>query len=366
MKITNIQIYPIKLPLIKPFVISYDTYPDMPSLIIKMETDTGLIGYGESVPDEHVTGESFYSTYALLKHNLIPKLIGQNPFNIERIHDIMDKTVKNAPSAKAPLDIACYDIMGKATNQPIYNLIGGQYWDYLEIPHVLSIGEPEKMAKEALEAVNKGFTTIKIKVGDKDIKKDVQRIQSIRKSVGEQIKLRVDVNQGWINSAQSLMALKELEDCNMDWIEQPVLADDIQGLAKIRNQITIPVMIDEGLHGQKELYEAIKLNAVDMINIKLMKCGGIYPALKLIHQAKMANIQCQIGSMVESCIASSAGAHLSLAQKNVISNEMVGPLMFTKDLGKMDYQGNKLYLSQKPGLGVDIDEDIIKELTFMI
>lgn len=366
MKITKIEIYPIKLPLIKPFVIAYDSYPDMPSIILKVETDTGLIGYGESVPDEHVTGESFHSTIALLKHNLIPKIIGQDPFNIEKIHQTMDKTVKYAPAAKAAIDIACYDLMGKATNQPLYNLIGGQYWDHLEIPHVLSIGEPKEMAYEAMQAVRKGFTTVKVKVGDKDLCKNIKRIATIRQAVGRKIKLRIDANQGWINSANALMVLKEIEDCTIDWIEQPILADDIKGHARIRKQITIPVMIDEGLHGDKEMLEIINLEAADMINIKLMKCGGIYPALKLVHQAKMANIQCQIGSMVESCIATLAGAHLSLAQSNIISNEMVGPLMFSKDLGKMDYQGNKLLLSNAPGLGTEIDEESLTALAFTI
>lgn len=362
MKITSIDIYPINLPLIRPFVVSYDSYPDMPSIIIKVSTDKGIVGYGESVPDEHVTGESFHSTISLLKHNLIPKIIGQNPFDIGLIHKIMDSTVKYAPSAKAAIDIACYDLMGKATNQPVYNLIGGKYWDFLEIPHVLSIGEPKEMAYQALQAVRNGFTTVKIKVGDKDLCKDIKRITYIRQAVGRKIKLRIDANQGWINSASSLKVLKEIEDCNIDWIEQPVLADDIEGLARIRQQIAIPVMIDEGIHGDKDMLAAIKLDAVDMINIKLMKCGGIYPALRVVHQAFMANIQCQVGSMVESCIATSAGAHLSLAQGNILSNEMVGPLMFTKDIGKMNYEGNRLTLSDAPGLGIQVNEDTLKEL----
>ncbi|WP_353892492.1 dipeptide epimerase [Proteinivorax hydrogeniformans] len=362
MKISKIDIYPIKLPLIKPFVIAYDTFLDMPSIIIRVETDNGLVGYGESVPDEHVTGESFYSTIALLKHNIIPKIIGQNPFDIEKIHKIMNATVKNAPAAKAAIDIACYDMMGKATNQPLYNLIGGKYWDFLEIPHVLSIGEPKEMAYEAKEATKKGYTTIKIKVGDKDLCKDIERIALIRQIVGRNVKLRVDANQGWVTSAKALTVLKEIEDCAMDWIEQPILADDIQGHKRIRNQINIPVMIDEGLHGEKEMLEIINSEAADFINIKLMKSGGIYPALRLVHQAKMANIQCQIGSMVESSIASLAGAHLSIAQSNIISNELGGPQMISNDLAQMDYQKNKLYLSEKPGLGVDIDQQKLKEL----
>ncbi|WP_350344577.1 dipeptide epimerase [Proteinivorax tanatarense] len=366
MKISKVDIYPIKLPLIKPFVVAYDTFPDMPSIIIKMETDNGIIGYGEAVPDEHVTGESLYSTIAILKHSLVPTIIGLNPFDIEKIHNKMDATVKSVPAAKAAIDIACYDLMGKATDQPLYNLIGGRYWDYLEVPYVLSIGEPKEMAYEAKEAVEKGYTTIKIKVGDKDLCKDIERISFIRQIVGRKIKLRVDANQGWETTARSLTVLKEIDDCAIEWIEQPLLADDIKGHKRIRNQQKIPVMIDEGVHREKEMLEIINSEAADFINIKLMKSGGIYPALRLVHQAKMANIKCQIGSMVESSVGSLAGAHLSIAQSNIISNELGGPLMISNDLGKMNYNKNKLYLSEKSGLGLKVSERTLKELEYTL
>lgn len=113
MKITAIHLYAIRLPLRDPFVISYGSYSDMPSVIVKMETDEGIIGYGEGVADDHVTGESWESTFHTLKHTLAPALIGQNPMNIEKIHDMMDNTIYGVPTAKAAIDIACFDIMGK-------------------------------------------------------------------------------------------------------------------------------------------------------------------------------------------------------------------------------------------------------------
>src|SRR5690625_3319472 len=148
MKITEIEIFAITLPLIDPFVISYASFDSMPSIIVKLTTDSGLVGYGEGVADEHVTGESRESAFQILKSTLAPKLLGENPIHMERIHDLMDKAIYGVPTAKAAIDIACYDLIGKALDVPVYTLIGGKYHDTFSVTHVLSIGNPEDMAEE--------------------------------------------------------------------------------------------------------------------------------------------------------------------------------------------------------------------------
>ena len=271
MKIIAIEVFAIRLPLKTPFIISYHTYYDMPSIVIKVHTDTGLIGYGEGTPDEHVT----------------------------------------------------------------------------------SIAQA---------AVEEGYSMIKLKVGT-DKKLDVKRIQAVREAVGPDIAIKVDANQGWETSADSLYVLDQIKECRIDWIEQPVVASDIDGLLAVKLKTNIPVMIDEGLHGTKEMYEITVKRAIDMINIKLMKCGGLYPAVQLVNQAELAGYTCQVGSMVESAIASAAGLHISLAKKRIKSNELVGPLMFSEDVAKLDFQIPFVHLHDKPGLGIDIDEEILEKLT---
>ena len=165
MKITEIEIYAIHLPLHEPFVISYASYDYMPSIIVKITTDTGVVGYGEGVADEHVTGESWEGTFAILKNTLAPKLIGENPINMERIHELMDEEIYAAPTAKAAIDIACYDAAGKALGVPVYDLLGGRYHEEFPITHVLSIASPEAMAVEAEERVAAGYRSMKMKVG---------------------------------------------------------------------------------------------------------------------------------------------------------------------------------------------------------
>ncbi|EOP98563.1 dipeptide epimerase [Bacillus sp. AC79A.1] len=362
MKITAIHLYAIRLPLRSPFVISYGSYSDMPSIIVKMETDEGIIGYGEGVADNHVTGESWESTFHTLKHTLTPALIGKNPMNIEKIHDMMDNTIYGVPTAKAAIDIACFDIMGKKLNQPVYQLIGGRYHEEFPVTHVLSIADPEDMAEEAASMIQKGYQSFKMKVGT-NVKEDVKRIEAVRERVGNDIAIRIDVNQGWKNSANTLTALRSLGHLNIDWIEQPVIADDIDAMAHIRSKTDLPLMIDEGLKSSREMRQIIKLEAADKVNIKLMKCGGIYPAVKLAHQAEMAGIECQVGSMVESSVASSAGFHVAFSKKIITSVELTGPLKFTKDIGNLHYDVPFIRLNEKPGLGIEINEDTLQELT---
>ena len=361
MKITEIEVFAIRLPLIEPFVISYASFDDMPSIIVKVTTDTGHIGYGEGVADEHVTGESWTSTYEIIKRTLAPKLIGENPKNMERIHDLMDKEIYGAPTAKAAIDIACYDVVGKALGIPVYDLLGGRYHAEFPITHVLSIASPEKMADEAEQRVAAGYRSLKMKVGAK-VMDDVKRIEAVRARVGEEIAIRVDVNQGWKNSANTLQGLRKLEHCNLDWIEQPVVQDDFDGMVEIKSKTPTPVMIDEGLRGFRDMREIIAKRAADKVNIKLMKCGGIYPAMKLAHMAEMAGIECQIGSMVESSVGSAAGFHVGFAKKFITSVELTVPLKFKEDIGNLKYDVPFIRLNEKPGLGIDVDEEQLQKL----
>ena len=362
LKITSIEVKVIHLPFKNPFKISYETYKVMPSLILKMETDDGLIGYGEAVPDQHVTGETWESTISNIRNYLAPVVLGENPFNIEKIHDKMNAVLHYAPAAKAAIDIACYDLMGKVAKQPIFNLLGGAYYKSLSITHVIGMGSNEQIIKEAKLAIDQGYSELKIKVGNNP-QDDVQLIAEIRKAIDSSIKLRLDANQGWQHTSIALQALKELEQYDIDWMEQPILARDRKGLAELREKTSIPIMADEGIHGAEHLSELIRLNAVDMINIKLMKCGGIYPALQLVHQAEAAGIRCIIGSMIESSIATTAGAHLAISKKNIVANELGSPLIFSKDIAPMDYKNNALFLSPQPGLGIQVNEKLVNEMS---
>ena len=198
-----------------------------------------------------------------------------------------------------------------------------------------------------------------------DVSGDVKRIKAVRERVGEDIAIRVDVNQGWENSANTLQALRQLEFLGLDWLEQPVVQDDIDAMVEIKSKSSIPLMIDEGLRNMNDMRQIIAKRAADKVNIKLMKCGGIYPAMKLANMAEMAGIECQIGSMVESSIGSAAGFHVAFSKKIIKSVELTGPVKFSKDIGdlKESYIIPFIQLNERPGLGVAVDEAVLAELT---
>ncbi|GGJ99147.1 N-succinyl-L-Arg/Lys racemase [Lentibacillus kapialis] len=361
MKITQIELYHVNLPLKEPFIVSYMRYDMMPSIIIKIHTDEGIIGYGESVPDENVTGESVQSDIVTLKHYLIPTVIGSDPRNIYQVHEKMNRKIFGNPAAKAAIDIACYDIIGKYSQLPIYLLLGGKKDTAPSLPFVLSILEPGVLAKQAKAAVDDGYTEIKMKLGAGD-EKDIQRVKAVRKAVGNDVLIRVDANQGWKSVQRAKRIIEYLSPYNPSWVEQPIAADDVSLFKELKQSTSIPLMADESLVTVKDLRILAEHQSVDYINIKLMKSGGIYPSLQLATQADFMGIQCQIGSMVESSIASAAGFHLALSKKNIISTEVSGPVMFTKEPGDLDYSPPHINLSNKPGLGITVDEDVIQEL----
>lgn len=362
MRIEKIELFAIRLPLKVPFIVSYHRYDDMPSVIVKLTTECGHVGYGEAVADEHVTGESLDSTISVIRHVLGPLLIGENPMQMERIHDVMDRAIRDVPAAKAALDIACHDVVGKKLGLPVYDLLGGRYHDAFPVTHVLSIGKPEAMAAEAREQIEQGYTAVKMKVGV-DVASDVRRVEAVRHAVGPDVPIRVDVNQGWVNAAKTIQAMKQLEPFQIDWVEQPVKADDFEGMVEVKGKISVPLMMDEGVRGVTEMRRLTMMQAAHKVNIKLMKCGGVYPAKKLVHMAEMSGIECQIGSMVESSVASSAGFHVAFSSKIVQSVELTGPLRFAEDIGNLMYDLPFIRLSDGPGLGVDVDEAVLSRLT---
>lgn len=355
MYITKVEIYHIDLPLKEPFIISYHRYDTMPAVIIKMHTNEGIIGFGESVPDEHVTGESVHSVISALKHNFVPAILGKDPRNIQQIHKLMDQALVLNGAAKAAVDIACYDILGKFSGLPVYSLLGGKKDTPLMIPRVLSILEPEILAEQAKEAVKEGYTELKMKLSTEP-QKDILRVKAVREAVGDKILIRVDVNQGWKTVQIAKQTIKQLEPYNVSWVEQPINQMDVSFFKRLKEVCNIPLMADESMVTEQNLRTLIEDASVDYVNIKLMKSGGIYPAYKLATQAELFGINCQIGSMVESSIASAAGFHVAASKENIISTEISGPTKFTKEVGNLTYSLPYVHLPDLPGLGIEINE----------
>lgn len=364
--ISAIDVIPVRLPLREPFIIAYATYPDVQSILVRVTATHGAVGWGEATPDPNVTGETWAGTAATLRHDLAPALIGRDARDREAALRALDARVEGTPAAKAALDIALYDLVARSAGVPLWLLLGGRSRDALRISRVVSMDEPATMAAAAARHVAAGFTTVKVKLGDpNDYHRDVERLAAVRHAVGPAVGIKVDVNQGWRTPAVAIAAIRAAAESQVIYFEQPVAAWDLEGLAEVRRQTGAMIMVDEGCHGPRDMWRVASLRAADLVNIKLMKCGGLTNAIKLNAIAEAAGIEAQVGTMVESAVASAAGLHLALALGNVRTVEMGGPLMLAADVGDLAgaYDGDRIVLSDRPGLGIDVDDASVRRFS---
>jgi L-alanine-DL-glutamate epimerase-like enolase superfamily enzyme len=365
-QISTVDVIPVKLPLREPFVISYGTFPDVPSVLVRITTNDGLAGWGEATPDSNVTGETWGGTAATLRDDLAPALIGRDARDREAAMLALDARVEGVPAAKAALDMALHDLLGRASGLPVWAVLGGRSKPHLTISRVVSMKAPAEMARDAARHVADGFKTVKVKVGDgADWRLDTARIAAVRAAIGPEIGLKVDVNQGWKTPGVAIAAIRASLDSAPDYVEQPVAWWDVEGLAEVRRQTGATIMVDEGCHGPREMLRVTSLRAADLVNIKLMKCGGLLAALRLNAIAETAGIVAQVGTMVESSIASAAGLHLALALANVRTVEMGGPLMLADDVGDVRgwYDRDRIAVPDRPGLGITVDEATVRRFS---
>jgi len=357
--IQQIEVYDVTLSYKEPFRIAPGASIESHNVIVKIITDYDVVGWGESSPSQRVTGETTETVIETLD-KIAPKLIGMCPLRIEQDVEVMGSIVEGKPAAKAAVDIALHDIFGKTTRKPLFMLLGGYRTDVLT-DLTLGIKSPKEMAKDAVKAVKKGFKALKVKVGVNPVE-DVECIKLIREAVGGDMQIRIDANQGW-TPKQAIEVLSKIEKFNIQFAEQPVPAEDIKGLIKVRKNSPIPIMADESVHSPEDALRLIQAEAVDLINIKLMKSGGILKGRKIADIAEAAGVPCMIGCMGESEIGISAGAHLAAAVKNIQYADLDSDLLLKDKLVKKG--GTKVKNSMRTfpkqyGLGIkELDQKLL-------
>ena len=259
--------------------------------------------------------------------------------------------------------MALYDIAAQNAGLPLYRFLGGNNDKTIETDYTVSLGEKQEMAADALLIKNRGFRVIKVKLGETK-EKDIERIRLIRKTIGPEIPLRLDANQGW-NTPDSIEILNAVADCNIQFCEEPIPRWNYMELPEISKQSPIPVMADESCSDHHDAKRLIDLKACNLFNIKLGKSGGIFTALQIIGLAEKAGIKIQVGGFLESRLGFTASAHLALTSKNIVYFDFDTPLMLTDDpvTGGIQYLENgKIQIHETPGLGAAIDPDFLKTL----
>jgi L-alanine-DL-glutamate epimerase-like enolase superfamily enzyme len=332
----HINARPIDLQLSTPFRISREVQYTSPNVIVQINHDE-YTGYGEASPTEYY-GESVETTLACI--SLFAGNLGDDPFAIDDIMRRLEKIIRLNPAAKAAVDMALYDLVGKALGVPLYKLLGLNAKRTPRTSFTIGLDTPEEMAKKALLA--KDYPILKIKVGTK---RDLEIIKAIRDVTSAVI--RVDANTGWMPK-EAIKMINAMAPYNIEFVEQPVAARDLKGLKLVRDNAPLPIIADESCVTVEDI--PLIADCVDGINIKLMKCGGIYQALKMIHTARAHNLRIMLGCMIESSLAITAAAHLSPL---VDYADLDGNLLIDNDpyIGVTVERG-KLILPEEPGLGV--------------
>lgn len=354
MKITDIRFGMLRVPLKTPFKTALRTVDTIEDIIITVHTDSGHIGYGEAPATAVITGDTHGSIIEAIRKYIAPRLIGEDIANLNRITHLIQTALEKNSSAKAAVEIAVYDLFGQLYKAPLYKMLGGGD-PVITTDITISVDYIDKMVADSVAAVDRGFESLKIKVG-KDIGVDIERVKAIYAAVEGRALLRLDANQGW-TAKQAVFALQTLEDAGvrLELVEQPVKAQDLEGMKYVTERVHTPIMADESVFGPTEVIELIRMRAADIINIKLMKTGGLSNAIQIADICGMYEMECMIGCMVETSVSVSAAVHLAVAKANVITKvDLDGPSLcqFNPVVGGVIFNESEISVTQAPGLGI--------------
>lgn len=353
MKIKKITLGEINIPLVTPFKTALRTVESVNDIVVRIETDDGAVGFGEAPPTAVITGDTKGSIMTAIRDFIAPSLMGMDIENLDGIMKKLHGSILKNTSAKAAVDMAIYDLYAKNLSKPLYQVLGG-YSHEIETDLTISVNDIPEMVKDSQKAVKEGFRILKIKVGKEGIR-DVERIKAIREAVGKDIKIRVDANQGW-TAKEAVKIIQMMEDAGLeiDLVEQPVKAHDLQGMKFITSHVYTPILADESVFSAEDAIHILEERAADLINIKLIKTGGIYEALKICNIAEIYGVECMIGCMLESKIAVSAAAHLAAAKGIITRADLDGPSLCRMDPyeGGPVYDGPRIIMPKEYGIGI--------------
>ncbi len=362
MHITSIDAIPVRIPL-KPerrMVSALGKHDVSDFALIRVETDSGLIGVGEATATPNWSGETVWGVQAIVERVFAPVLMGVDPHDIPEISRRMDAVAFHNWFAKSAIEMACWDIIGRAADKPVYDLLGGACRS-LTVPNRFSIGAypPDVAAARAVERVSVGFTTIKVKVGTDPVI-DVARVKAVRAAIGPDLQLMIDANGGW-DFLTARKCLGELVDCNLSLVEQPLPRGNYTELAALKRETGCRILADESCFDEVEARELLAHGCCDAISLYPGKNGGIAKARKIAALAAEHGVPCSIGSNLEWDVGAAAMLHFIVSSPNMqverYPGDCLGPFYHEASIAQtpLVIEGPNITLTDAPGLGIDVD-----------
>lgn len=344
----------------EPFTIATGTMGHAQNVFIRVHTDAEFYGVGECSAFPMIVGET-QDTCLIMAREFAKLWRGEDALDIPaRLQQLHNFTAGNT-TIKSAFDMALYDIAAKNAGLPLYRFLGGEK-RVIESDITIGIASPEIMSEKAIAFKQSGANILKVKLG-KEAREDVERIRRIREAIGNDIKIRIDANQGW-SFEDAVYALQALGKYDIEFCEQPMRTWYDDRLPELMKLSPVKIMADESVYNHHDARKQIDSGSCHYINIKMAKSGGIYEAKQIHDVAAGKGIACMMGGMLESRIALSAKLHFVYASPNVrfydMDTCMLGHLQ-DPCVGGVTYEGYKLNINDSPGIGADADDEFLKK-----
>ena len=353
MKITRIEAWPVEMKLSEPYTIAYETVASTTNIFMRVETNELITGYGCAAPDEKITGETPATVLKAISDVAETELKGADPLRLVRIIERLKDALKEQPSAIAMVDMAVHDILGKVSRIPLWKILGG-YKSCFKTSVTIGILPADETVAKARDWISQGFTALKLK-GGQDVESDIERVKQVREAVGPNIELRFDANQGY-TVEQTLRFVEGARNVHLELIEQPTAQAQPDLIGRVTQEVSLPIMADEGLMNLRDAFRLARRDLVDMVNVKLMKVGGIYESSLINAVARSAGLEVMVGCMDEAALGIAAGLHFALSKPNVAYCDLDGHIGLQGDPsdGAVIIRNGVLYPTNKAGLGFDL------------
>jgi L-alanine-DL-glutamate epimerase-like enolase superfamily enzyme len=343
--------------------------------VLRLELESGVVGWGEAQVigtwgGDHGAryGETPKMTATAIKEILLPAIAGSNVTEIEQLHARMNRALRGYPYAKAAIDVAVHDAIGKIYGVPVYQLLGGKVRDGTALAHSIGIMDADAAAREAAEVIAEGITTIKVKIGV-EAERDIKVVAAVRQAIGNAGKIRVDANQGYRTWREAVRVIAAMAEYDLVYVEQPV--EGLRAMAEVSARINVPVMADESAWTAEDVLEIVRLNAAQMLSVYYTKPGGLAHAKRLLAVAGAASLPCDINGSAEMGIGVAADLHLAVSSPEIVLPGTI-PVTSTAEMVVTKVAGHKylddlikrpfrfenglLYVPDGPGLGIEVDE----------
>jgi L-alanine-DL-glutamate epimerase-like enolase superfamily enzyme len=357
LKITGWRIGRLRVPLAVPFRTALREVDRIDDVVLQIETDNGAIGHGSAAATAMITGETHASIEAAWRGHLLPAIRGGEIAGLPALLDRLQRAMAGNPSAKAAVDMALHDLAAQAAALPLHRFLGSavEGWATLDTDITISANPLATMLTDVQTALAAGYRALKLKVG-KHRDDDLAIVLALHEAVGGRATLRLDANQGWpVVHAIAVMRALEARGVGIELLEQPVPADDLDGMAAIGAAITTPLLADECVFSARDAERALAAGAADVINLKLMKSGGLAGVSRVAAVARHQGVPCMVGCMLESSVGAAAAAHFALANPDIvrfIDLDSPGLARFDPVDGNVAFDGPRITVGDTPGLGI--------------